>query len=266
MSEKGKQCFVRGVWGTHDHQGRKRWNRLNKVKMDISLAKINPYEPKIKVYAFGEDNYKFMVDQGFDTKLVDKKCIVWDMQTQQYRHKIEVWNQGLQDFEQIIYLDWDCIPCCPIPHNIWTVLEEGEPFRGALYSYRRRKCFHRYVCRRTVVAATFLYMRGQQVVKDIIKTWEEMGGPFLEEPVLMKYVDDINGGWKGYMDYAKKYEPLYHTLHLVWPREFLETREMVFFHCGITKIKKFLRDADKVKQRLDEYYEKMSNGLIIING
>ena len=119
---------------------------------------------------------------------------------------------------------------------------------------------------RTVVAATFLYMRGQEVIDGIIKTWEDMGGPFLEEPVLMKYIDDINGGWKGYMDYAEKYEPLYHTLYPVWPKEFLETREMVFFHCGTKKISIFLKNKERIKTRLDEYYKKMSKGLLIKNG
>jgi len=268
MADKQKYGFIRGIWGTPDHQNRRRWTRLNKIHKDVCMAKLNPYEPLIKVYAFGEDNYKFMVDNGFDTKLVDKKCIVWNMDTEQYRHKIEVWNQGLQDFEQIIYLDWDCIPCCPIPEDIWEELGKGETLRGALYSYHRRKCFWQTEAPRTVMAATFIYLRGLETIQKIIEVWERNGRPWSEEVTLRKYIDEINGGWKGDEYYGKKYEPLYHTLGARWNEDFKRTRKMVFFHCNTKTIRILLgnKNKDVVKKNIAAFHKHRSEKLIISNG
>jgi hypothetical protein len=261
-----KRGFVRGIWGVYDiNKVLSRWySRRTKIDNDIVLAKLNPYAPPCRVYIFGEDNYKKMTDMGFDTVLADKKPFFWDMEKEQYRHKIEIWRLGLKDFDEIIFLDWDCVPCAPIPSDIWDVLGRGEKIRSTIFMYKSKRAFFRTNDARKVSSSTFVYMRGKETADDIIKIWEKMGRPWNEESALSKYIDEINGGWKGVEDYKMKYEPPYHTLFYHYGKEYLINvmmRHNIFYHLNCSKVAYLLGDRkpDGVKGRLDGWQVREKN-------
>ncbi len=262
IMKKQKSGFIRGVWGIYDVGGKlgKPYSRRTKIDNDITLAKLNPYAPKCKVYIFGEDNFKILTDKGFDTVLIDKKPICWDMLKEQYRHKIEIWKAGLQDFEEIVFLDWDCVPCAPIPNDFWQVLGSGAKVRTTLYQYVLQRALFRSPDARKLSASTFVYIRGEEVVEGIIKTWEDMGKPWQEEVALSKYIDNLNGGWKGIKDYSVKFEQPYHTLFFGYPSEYLKevvAKNNIFYHLNYKQVIYLLADGkpNNIKARLDVYQQ-----------
>jgi hypothetical protein len=257
-----KRAFIRGIWGIYDIDktlGRP-YSRRTKIDNDIRLAKLNPYAPPCKVYIFGEDNFKIMTDKGFDTVLIDKKPICWDMVKEQYRHKIEIWKAGLQDFDEVVFLDWDCVPCASIPSDFWDVLSGGQKIKTTIFQYVKKRIFTRVGDERKLSSSTFVYIRGKEVVDEIIKTWERIGRPWQEEVALSQYIDDLNGGWKGIEDYRIKFEQPYHTLFYWYIPEYYRdvvAKNSIFYHLNCHKVFRLLGDGDvgRIKQRLDEWQQ-----------
>ena len=241
---KSKCGFIRGVWGVYNVPNNKLYARKTKVDNDIQFSLLNPYEPKWKIYAFGEDNHKKMVDLGYDSVLIDKRPFVWDMEKEQYRHKLEFWRCGLQDFEEVVFCDFDCIPLKQLPIDFWQVLGEGEKIQASLFQYTKKRCFWRVGDSRKVSAATFVYLRGKEIADGIIKTWEGMGRPLKEELALSKYIDDLDGGWQG-KEHYKKYEPRYHNTFWYWDKEyFINHKDPIFCHFNTHRISYFMGDKN----------------------
>ena len=252
------KSFIHGIWGVYKHQDNHWYTRRPKIDNDMKLELLNPYAPPTKVYVFGKDNYKRIIDMGFDEStvvMVDKKPCVFNMETEQYRHKIEVWKCGLEEFDEIVFLDWDCVPIHQIPNNFWNVMAQGEKIQATLYMYTIRRAHWRTGDTRKLSASTFVYVRNKKIVNDIIKVWEENGRLWQEEIALSKYIDEINGGWHGIEKY-KKYEPKYHNLFWYFDPDFLETKIPLFFHYNKNKVKFILGNGKNVKSRLDYMYEK----------
>ena len=91
MKRKG---FIRALWGHYDDQGRRLYKRRAKIDNDISLGLKNKFRLPFKAYVFGEENHKYLKGLGIDSKLIAKEPIIWDMDTEQYRHKLEVLKIG----------------------------------------------------------------------------------------------------------------------------------------------------------------------------
>jgi len=258
--------FIRCVWGIYENQKNRWYTRRPKIDNDIGLSILNPYAPKSKVYVFGEDNQKKMVDLGFDSVLIDKKPFVWDMENEQYRHKIEAWKYGLLDFEQVVFIDWDCVPIQPIPEDFWSVLASGPKIQATLYMYRKRRVRFRPSNERKMSASTFVYMRESNIANEIIDVWEKIGRPWQEEAALSKYIDDLDGGWKSVEEY-KKYEPKFHCLFLNYNDiSFLKNRPPIFYHYNRNVVSKLLgdRNAERIKIRLDHRYKNEVANLLAI--
>jgi len=257
---KIKQGFVRGVWGIYDKDNKlgRPYSRRTKIDNDIELTSLNPYAPKCKVYVFGEDNFKFLTDKGWDTVLIDKRPIVWDMVKEQYRHKIEIWRAGLQEFNEIVFLDWDCVPTREIPTYFWEKLSVGMPIKATIYMYKLKRVIFRIGNERKVSASTFVYINGLEHCENIIKTWEEIGRPWQEEIALSKYIDILNGGnWLGIDDYLKKFEPEFHTLYNWYPSDYVKNvmyKENIFYHLNCHVVAGLLGNGnkDEVKHRIDD--------------
>ena len=176
---------------------------------DVSLSKLSPYSPKnITVYCFGEENFKYISDQGFECKLIEKHPYIWNMETEWWRHKIEVIKCGLDDGVPAIYLDWDCIATKKIPDDIWDKLSQKSFIQSHLKIYRQPRAYWRPVNKKFIVEGCFMYF-GKNVANDIIKIWDKSSDKYLDETVVAKYIDEINGGWKGEKDYCSKYEPYF---------------------------------------------------------
>ena len=207
-----KSAFIRTLWGIYDHQGRKLYKRRTKIDNDILLVKQNKFQTPFRTYVFGEDNFKYLEDEGFDVKLVDKRPIVWDMDTQAFRHKLEAFKCGLEDYNEIVFLDWDCIQIKETPENFWETLRKKEKIQAILRMYKRKKLGWRTEDQRKIPCASFVYINGKQTSLDLIKAWEDIGCTWSEERAIAKYTDDLSGGWKNVDYYLSRFEPDFFVL------------------------------------------------------
>lgn len=241
---KKKRSFIRTMWGIYEHEGRRFFKRRAKLDNDIALVQKCPYSEPFRTYVFGEDNYKFLVDKGFDCKLIDKKPIVWDMNKEQFRHKLEAFKCGMEDFDEIVFLDWDTFPIKPLPKDFWDVLNKKESIQAILRMYHRRKAYWRGgIDTRKIPCASFVYVREKQITEDLIALWEKMGRPWSEEQVLARFIDSRMGGWQGMEKYWDTYEPDFFMLAeaRVFSKELLRTKNQCFKHLNMNGVAKYLK-------------------------
>ena len=237
--------FVRTLWGVYDNT-RRFYRRRQKMDDDIKLLLRNPFNQPFRTYVFGDDNLKFLQDRGVtDCVLVDKRPYIWDMDTQQFRHKLEAFRLGMQDFDKIVFLDWDCQPIKPLPAEFWTVLDKKQPIQAILRSYRNIKASWRSIDKRKIPCASFVYIRDKQIPYELIKIWEKNGSGMSEEIPMMQYMESVMGGWKGTDVYWQMFEPDFFVLDegFVYPPETLATKNKCFAHFNIHAVSRQLRQA-----------------------
>lgn len=225
-----KRAFVRALWGTFLDINDSTNPRPSKTLDDIK-AQVDPkYKHPFVVYTFGRKNHDYLISMGFDSKLVSEAYQLWDMKTELYRHKLEVFKYAMQDYDEIVYLDWDCVAIQPIVEDFWDRLGKRESFQANLFQYLTKKCLWRREDQRKVCNGGFVYMRDKSIPDQLIKNWDgfkewsiiqkqkrlakgsdlrfrEKCLTFDDEPAMSKYVDDVSGGWKGSADYFYKFEP-----------------------------------------------------------
>lgn len=230
--------FIRALWGIYNNPKRM-YRRRSKIDNDIKMVSHNIYQPPFMTYVFGSDNYNYLVDQGFSCKLIDNKPIVWDMNTQQFRHKFEVFKYALEDYGKFVFLDWDMAFIKPLPRNFWDTLSKKAPIQAILRIYHNKKALWRKEKPRTIPCGSFVYIREKKIGDDLIKYWEAMGKPWGEEVVIAKYIDDKMGGFDmdKYWDY---YEPLYFKFQNMYSEERMKTKIPLIEHFNCYSVKSLL--------------------------
>ena len=166
-----KKSFIRGVFG-EPFIGKKRRIRLYK---EIAVSLSSKYQVDYVTYVFGEDNEKRLNDMGIKTTLIDKKNWVWDRKTELYRHKLEFYKIGMEEFDEIVYLDWDVLQTKPLPVDYWENLHKKEKIQGNSYWKRPLSCYwKRNGAHQLLINAGILSLRDKDLSKLFIKKWEEM--------------------------------------------------------------------------------------------
>jgi hypothetical protein len=260
MSEEKKEptrSFIRGLWGVHDNPDRY-YQRRHKMDNDIKFMKHFKYNEPFRTYVFGEDNYKYLVDQGFDCRLVDKKPIAWDMEKEQFRHKLECFKQGMDDFDEVVFLDWDCLPIKALPDDFWDVLRAKGPFQAILRGYKRRKAMWRKVDQRKIPCASFVYINDPKIPQEMNEYWEELGRPWSEEVVMMRYMERMQDGWKGPEAYWEQFEPDFFVLGegRVFDQELLDTKNKCFHHFNAPAVRRGMKSIRK--GNMPDYLQRIS--------
>ena len=250
-----KRRIIRGIWGDISKNG----IRDGKMRKDIDAIKNNSYcsIDDFTIYVFGLDSYCLLKSEGFDCKLINQAPFIYDMQKQLYRHKLDILNEAMKDYDEIVFLDWDCVPTAELPNDFWEVMNQKAPFQANLFQYRTKKCLWRKEDPRKVCNGGFLYLREKGIAEAFIKNYEELfnwveslkvsreaNGKklrfreealiFDDEPAITKWVDDYMEGWKGIEDYWNRFEPLFCNVKKksVYPLEKLQTKRECFLHWG----------------------------------
>jgi len=210
MSNTSK-IFVRGLWG---YEGREEfvYKRYDKVAIDIKVALNNPFEHPFVTYVFGEDNYNFLIDLGCDCRLIDKNPMIWGHKgggTHQYTHKTKIFQVATQEFDEVVFLDWDCMAAKPIPDNFWEVLRQKQDMQAILRGYKKKVCKWRKIDRGQRPCASFVYLRGKDAANTMWEIQNEgrKNMSLSEEQVMAKYSDNLLGGWQGRKAYWDNFEP-----------------------------------------------------------
>lgn len=247
-----KRGFIRALWGILDHQGRRFYKRRTKITSDVELTRHNVYNPGVKVYVFGKDNHKWMQDEGFNAQLLDDKPIVWDLDKQQFRHKLEVLKAAAQDFDQFVFMDWDMMHVKPLPVDFWEHLAKKDSFQAILRIYHKKKTWWRKSGNRIVPCGSFWYIGDKTIPDKFIKIWEELGSGWGEEVVAGKYTEDLMGGFNGTPEDMQKYwdrfEPDYFALQPMYTPDKMATKIRIIEHFnerGVTGYLRHLKAHDK---------------------
>ena len=220
-----KRSFVRLVWGDCTVNGLRGGKLLKDIQYSIEVENFD-----CAVYVLGKDNCKLLTEMGLTCVLINDSPYVYDVEVQQYAHKLYLINCAMDDFDEMAYLDWDCRAIKNVPDNVWNILNKKEVFQANLLQYRTKKCLWRTEEKRKTCNGGFLYMRDKAIPAQFIKNYNElyewtmqqqtkrqsMGKDlrfrekcliFDDEPAITKYVDDLTNGWCGVDYYWNNFEP-----------------------------------------------------------
>jgi hypothetical protein len=231
-----KRAFVRGVWGIYDNTQRL-LARRSKIDRDVDRIIKNQFNEPFVTYIMGEDNFKRMQERGLNCVLINKDPYMFDLIQYQYRHKLEILRYAMEQDEcdEIVWLDWDCLPQKKLPANFWEECGKKDVFQACFQCYRRKKCGWRKTDQRKVPNGGWIYMRDKTIPSTVIKIWETMKQNN-DEPAYAKYTDEKVGGWTetetNLKQYWDRFEPMFCNIHKSSPYslELLKTKDVCFIH------------------------------------
>lgn len=228
-----KRGFIRALWGIHDRSHRITQRRY-RVDRNINEILKNGYTEPFKTFVMGSDNYETLSNMGLNCELVTKNPSLFDLVKHQYRNKLEIIKYAMEEdgYDELVYLDWDCVPTRELPKNFWQELGKKESFQANLQVYHRRKAHWREEELRKVPNGGFIYLRDKSYPDRAIKLWEELGKGDNDEPAWAKLTDELSGGWEGIAFYWDHFEPIFCNLHRSSPysEELLLSKRECFRH------------------------------------
>lgn len=187
---------------------------LRRAKIDADINKIitrknlMPLED-FTVYCMGENNYRQIKTLGFNAVKAFEEPCMFPLETEFYRNKLELIRYAMQHTnEPCLYLDWDCVP----EKKVENIKIEGS-IKANLEIYNAKKCYWRQEAQRQIPNGGFLYINNINILEGIIKTWENVIDKVNDEVAIMKYLDELHGGWIGRDKYKELYEPSECNLH-----------------------------------------------------
>jgi hypothetical protein len=201
-----KHAFIRGLWGVYDdsHETMRMRYRMD---AEIQAAVQNQFTEKFVTYVLGEDNYNGIKKIIPDAIMLSKEPFIFDIVKFQHRHKLELIKHAMENdgYDEVVWLDWDCIPTKKLPFDFWDYLGKKEVFQSNLQRYKHIKSPWRNKDQGCVPNGGYLYLRDKNLVSSAIKIWETMKQNN-DEPAWAKLTDEMMGGWEGIDKYWKFFE------------------------------------------------------------
>ena len=226
------QAIIRGIWG----HGKGHSDGL--LEHTIRDSKQNG-DPVDKVYCFGEQNRQLLQRCGYKPDMLDSEpCIAvtkpekndgFRMSHRGYGrsgwwHKTKILEVATQEFDHVLWQDFDVRLKKPLPRNFWEELKSKASFRAPLAVQRtalkgawwripvdkRGKRRPKKQPPRTKIsiakqaqiipAGGYLYIRGHAVAKKLLglhSLYQDWNG----QPVFALYIDQLYGEWLGIQSY-----------------------------------------------------------------
>jgi hypothetical protein len=252
-----RRAFVRGLWG--NNQGSE---RRPKIDRDIEMVLFNRFTTKFVTYVCGQDNYDYLVDRGLMCKLLDKKPFLYnsDKTRHMYGHKLMIWQAAMRDYEEIVFLDWDCVPAKVLSDSFWGDFCRKSSFQSSLRAYMKPKCLWRKTAKRQRPCASFVYCRDKNITNALVQEWQKRPHKS-EEDIMAMYTDELTGGWQGHQMYWDLFEPNCFNLGAdevrfqCFPREWLLKKQLSFVHINrqysVPRIFNVIKNIDDVEKKKD---------------
>ena len=232
-----RSAFIRGLWGVPHPEAptrlaRSRWAIVPEIQQWKKCLSSVPF----KTYAFGLENVELLSSIGIQANVLSEKPEMWDNIKECFRHKIEIIRCALKEYDEVVWLDWDCYPIAPLPDNFWSRIAEGQPYKACLKKLGRPHCMWRDTRDNQlyIPSGGFIYMRGLDMAEKLVKHWEEIGGPDNDEYAMAKLGDVLSGGWNGPREYCLMFEPFCCTTKRcrVCPEDLEVKKEKLFWHAS----------------------------------
>jgi hypothetical protein len=227
-----KRGFIRAVWGIYDDSNRKT-KRRKRIDADIANVLRNKFIEPFRVYVMGKENYEAISKQCPDCVMIDENPFRFDLIQHQYRNKLEVIQYAMEEdgYDEMVYLDWDCLPTKKLTDEFWIELGKKEVFQANLQVYHRRKCLWRERDVRKVPNGGFIYLRDKTFPSQAIEWWNKSPCDN-DEPSWARVTDALVDGWKGIEKYWDFFEPMVCDLHRMSPysNTLINTKNRFFLH------------------------------------
>lgn len=242
-----QKVFIRALWGDLSVESRKYSERRKKMDSDIELVQLNPYAVPFKALVFGKDNYKYLLSKGVDCVKISDRPYVWDNPEtyHQYGHKLYALEYAMRFYDEVIFLDWDCIAVKPLPDNFWDQFHKKHVIQAILRGYKSPKCRWRgKIDSRKRCCASFIYCRDRTIAHIMMDKWlnyeiDKKSKQLSEEQIMSLCTDEMIGGWKGKEAYWKNFEPecfdLFSETYPVYDPKLLQTKDITFIHVNHSK-------------------------------
>ena len=270
-----KRGFVRCLWGIPSRM----YKRSAKVvNLDLEFIKYNPFDQPFTTYVFGEHNLELLNKHGIENcKLVTKEVGMYDRATvkaqgiNQYGHKLRVMLEASKDFDEFIFLDWDCMAVRPLPEEFWDSFYKKQSIQAHLRSYGMKA---KYIRLRGATwrdkdinkrpCASFVYMRGKEIAEKVYNTWLE-DRQRADEKTIAMVTDEMMGGWD-INKYWEMFEVDHFTLYrdavrgFCYPKELLSKKQSTFLHMNKHTIRSLI-DLAKTVEGIDAQRELIGKAL-----
>jgi len=210
--------FIRSFWGDLSHHNNRHIHEINKIANSKRLNEI--------VYVWGIENYEFITSLGFETiKMSDNPTQFGEDYLKNtstfFTHKFEALRRGLMEYDEVIFLDWDCQQIKDIDDIFYTKLKINEnkiqfPFYSFPNDYleivlREWKDIpendREYLIRQSesiqsnnfklnddniIPNASFIYCNDYNIIVKLMEmNFRRKDFIFSEETVLMEYVKEV---------------------------------------------------------------------------
>lgn len=273
-----KRMYIRALWGYADKAETDSYSgRRSKMDNDIDIVMYNDNDEPFMTYVCGQKNFDYLKSKNINCKLLSKDPFIYEPikgVQHMYGHKLYVMQAAMEDYDEIVFLDWDCMAATKIPNNFWSTLGEKEAFQASMRGYKKRKCHWRRRDKRQRPCASFVYFRDKKIIDEMVEMWEK-DKRRSEEDVFAKYTDEMIGGWQGADKYWELFEPHFFNLDIheipfrCFPTEKVETKNLVFVHMNrsftnpiVRHLRTMKNEENKRKFVTDSINENLKNIVI----
>lgn len=200
-------AFVYGLWGDDLIQG---WRRAFAHAGSWDTRRHPPIAD-CHLYAWGQDNFATLPEirktlcnsnavenfTGRPDRRPDEHPRIrgaLNFGIRAVHHKTRTWQRALEEYDQIVWLDFDVQMVADIPDGFWQRLRSGPPLQAKLIQYRRGRCPWRDKDRSKTPCGSCVYVRRDAPVDEMI-AWH-LENPRCGDEVVMAWVIDQHlGGW-----------------------------------------------------------------------
>jgi len=207
------KAFIRALFGEY---GKDYPQHRGNLDIEINAIVKNKYTEHFVTYVMGVSNYEALQDKGLDCVLIDDRPMVLK---ESFVNKIVCLKAAMEDYDEIVFLDWDCVPVKKLPDNFWNIMVSKESIQCPLYRCTRRVNTWRTgrIQPKILSGGFFVYVRDKNIPSTLLEWYDEpvnLPNKWTDETYYSKYIDNMMGGCddgKGkfkYDEYMERFDPM----------------------------------------------------------
>jgi len=202
---------MRMWWGDRKQKGHRASNRKD-METTLNCVMNDKYQVPFVTYVCGKDNYDYLKSKGLEDLVLVTEEPRLDIPVElDAQHRLYLCDIAMQDFREIICVNWDCRLVRPFTDNAWTQLRKKEAIQASLIGKSNKVVFLKSRGEDGHIFSIdgFLYLRDYTLPKKILKLLDDPDVPhkWTSESLISIYLDRLHGGWIGPQRYYELYEP-----------------------------------------------------------